>query len=876
MKRIIYTLIALVSFIGAKADMKDADYDFTASLGPKDNPTLMYFKWVDKEAKTCKTAVDPDIELYIKENPFVLDDITSDTGGGGTYKPISCGGKEMKLRYISNPDAYVNIQAPEVANWNGGFVFPEDGKFKFINEEGEEDEATIVEISDYAFANGKITCAIKIPRTVKKIGKAAFYRYSDWGGGTLDLSNVEEIGEYAFADGNMGNIIFPENECYVKEGAFANLGGVSSLELNYPNLHLGDYAFYKCTSLKSLEITALGNNLKDDEGKTIPQGESIFENAENLANGIIDNIDIPKRMFLNCGQYKNIVIGDHIERIGEAAFYRCNVETVKLGENLKYIGTAAFMPCTGIDGPLTIPDSVIEIGDYAFYHCTQACPLTFSKNLEWIGDFAFFYNKYECQSSWTLHSKLKHVGINAFQFNRTSGTEGAWKDLYVYAYAKTKEECPEMDWAENPDYETNPNNPSKGFSGFGEYNPDLEETQGWYNRYEYWCYAYVCLHVPQGCYEAYSTHPEWGKFHCIIADLVPEDSFTDDEDGSIQKHVGYVFLSLEPNVSSDDYKSYPLTEDLFGDENFKNRTSQLVDEWEIYVPEDNDINDGNESQLKNITTLISPLDEDYPGDDAENKTWFVKPNKYGQQLILGYNNTDSFEWDYGQNKWVPKRSLVGAIMVFVCPTVTLVYDNTPNPQKLGVRALSSTSTEGDESQVSSNYDEVVNSSSSYQHRAIYNSYPKFGLTAPLGITIETIEKAHYNEDGIYTDDYTGREEVEDDQLVGEGSDTSNDGGYIVPLNAITENRVIKLSSSLDDDMREVPTTIGTVELSDKISVTTNGLSLTVNGAEENAIIRIYDPQGVMLKKTTDKTVTLPYAGVYIVTVEDIAFKAFVH
>lgn len=863
MKRIILTIFTLASLFVAKAEITEADYDFKVNVGYEDNPTWMYFKWVIKEEKTCKTALDPDIQMVenIANAEFELAN-ASDTGGGGSYPITTCSYSNFYLQYISDPYKNVQVQAPYLSDNDPAMkkrALPEDGIYHFINEDGEEDYAILVEISDYTFA-GRASGSIKIPDTVKRIGKAAFLWYSG-SGATLDLNNVEEVGEYAFAHGYFGDIKFPQTKCDVYDWAFANMGeGITSMEFDYPYLHLGDYVFYN-SPLTKLTITALGNELKDKEGNTVVQGSNIFEGSTRLFDVTIDNIDIPARMFLNCGKYNNIVIGDNVKNIGEAAFCLCYGKDLKFGESLEYIGKAAFMPCSSIDGPLTFPDSVVKIDDYAFYGCTAACPLTFSKSLEWVGDFAFFRNKYECDTYWTLHSKLKHVGINAFQFNRTATDENnkqGWKDLYVYAYAKTPEEAPKMPWADNPDYETNPNDPSKGFSGFGEYNKELEETDGWYNRYEYWAYAYVCLHVPVGCYYAYRNHEEWGKFQCIIADLVPEDSFTKDEDGSIQKHVGYVFLSLEPNVSSEDYKSYPLSENLFSDANFANSTKQLVDEWEIYDPDQDPKN--------NNVELLGP---DYEGEDG--KGWYVKPQHYGQQLILGYNNKESYEWDYGKNDWVPKRALVGAIMVFVCPTVTLVYDEQPVASKAPAKMIGALDDSTDTP--STPYDDVVSTSSSYQHRAIYNSYPKFGLSAPAGITIETIEKGHFNEDGAYTNGYGSLVNVGNDQLVGEGSSTDNDGGYIVPLNAITENRVIKLSSGTEAGY--TTTGVETVKIDDTVSVTTNGLMLTINGADENAVVRVYDTKGILLKETTEKSILLPNAGVYVLTVEGVSFKAMV-
>lgn len=350
---------------------------------------------------------------------------------------------------------------------------------------------------------------------------------------------------------------------------------------------------------------------------------------------------------------------------------------------------------------------------------------------------------------------------------------------------------------------------------------------------------------------------EWGKFQCIIEDLVPEDTFTKDEDGSIQKHVGYVFLSLEPNVSSDDYKSYPLSEDLFSSSNFVSQAALKVDTWEIYDPDEDSSN--------NNVVLIEPEVE---GPDG----WMVQPQHYGQQLILGYNTEDNRSWN--GNDWVKEKTLVGAIMVFVCPTVTLVYDETPTGAKATApHKINTLDESGNAESTSADYDDVVSSSSSYQHRAIYNSYPKFGLTAPAGITIETIEKGHFDENGGYTNGYEGLVGVEDDQLVGEGSDTKP-GGYIVPLNAITENRVIKLSSGTDDENYHT-TGVQTVKIDDTISVTTNGLMLTINGADENAVVRVYDTKGILLKETTEKSILLPNAGVYVLTVEGVSFKAMV-
>lgn len=849
MKRLSIIIFSLACIFAAKAEISESDYDFKVNYGSEWNPEYLYFQWVDKEAKTCRTVVDPDITFYIEEMTQEVD--LAHGNGDGHFPMTKYITRNVKLTLNSNPDANeytIYIPTPYWSD-NGSFSLPQDGKINFINENGEEDVATLEEIGDFTFVKKVSVSNLTIPDTVKKIGKCAFFRYSTWNG-TLDLNNVEEVGEYAFAECSIKNIKFPTGKCTLKEGAFLNLGAIESLVFDNPNLNIGDFVFFK-SSLKTLEINQLGE-----------LGKSIFENSETISDVTIDNIDIPDHMFCFCSSYKNIIIGDNIKNIGEAAFFNTVPTQLKLGKSLEYIGKAAFMPFTGVVGELYIPDTVTKIDDYAFYQASSVCPIHFSRNLEWIGDYAFFWTLYNCESTVTLYSKLKHVGVNAMQFNKTAtaDTGNVYKDLYVYAYAETKDDCPEMLWEKNPDY-TGVDGTAEGFSGFGEYNEKYEEHGEWWELTVFQIYAWVCLHVPQGCYDAYRNHPEWGKFKCIVADLIPDDTMTKDEDGSIQKHVGYVFLSLEPNVDSNDYKSYPLTEDLFGADTFVNATGQLVDEWEIY--------DADEDPSNNEVTLIAPA------EGSDDNTWYVKPQKYGQRLLLGYNNTDSKEPNpsaqEGEDKWITKRTLVGALMVFVCPTVTLVYDQTPDAA--AAQATQSYATKAKAASADP-YTEATTSSSSYQHRAIYNSYPKYGVIAPQGITIEAIEKSHFDENGEYTNGYNGFIDLEDDQRVGSDTNTeSND--YVVPLNAITENRVIKLTSALDEEQRDVTTSVNTVEISDKISVTTRGLELTINGADDESTVNVYDTQGVLLKSTADKTFTLPTAGVYLIMVEDKAFKALV-
>ena len=189
------------------------------------------------------------------------------------------------------------------------------------------------------------------------------------------LEKVLAIGPNVFADCTyLTSVEFSDNVTTIYKGAFKGCTGLAIVKLGNSLSTIGQNAFYNCESLKKVyysgsveewcKIGGLKNLLND--------------NCVFYINGSIVEGDI--------------VLNSGTEYIASASFYRCNALT-----------------------SITIPFSVVGIGDYAFYECTAMDSVTFidGSDVRSFGEYAF----YNCKrlTSIVVPSEVKSIGQNAFE-----------------------------------------------------------------------------------------------------------------------------------------------------------------------------------------------------------------------------------------------------------------------------------------------------------------------------------------------------------------------------------------------------------------------------------------------------------------------------
>jgi len=260
--------------------------------------------------------------------------------------------------------------------------------------------ASVTNIGDYAFYTCLELTNVTIPDSVTSVGYEAFASCPSLTSVTIP-ANLTNIGAGVFsACPNLTAITVDTNNSF-----FSSVNGVlfdksQTTLIQFPGgmgglyaipgsvTSIGTEAFFGCHFLTNVMIP----------GSVTSMGSNAFFGCFGLVTVILDYgvTNIGDYAFFNCSSLTGVMIPNSVTKIGEWAFsgnaefggYACALTTVSIPGSVTSIGIGAFAGCPLIGG-VTIGNGVTCIGTYAFQGCGPA-ELTIPASVTNIGDYAFF------------------------------------------------------------------------------------------------------------------------------------------------------------------------------------------------------------------------------------------------------------------------------------------------------------------------------------------------------------------------------------------------------------------------------------------------------------------------------------------------------
>lgn len=268
-----------------------------------------------------------------------------------------------------SPDSYKGVIKIPSEAYSGGRTF------------------TVVSIEPYAFENNIEITEVQLGNNLKQIGACAF----------ANCSNIKKVMIFSKNCDSAGTLENP---------AFKNCLNINVLEFGSDVISVPKYLMVEAAYLDKIQFGENIRNIGDYAFYSHPEIKEIL-----LSNSLQK---VGKHSFENCNGIVDLILPDDVVSLDEYAFAGCkSLKNIKFPKSLQIIYKSAFESCEKINQIDFSNCNLLEIGESAFYNCSDVKKLCFSQILTKIGDESFGKNV-KLQSI-SIPESVISIGFGAFE-----------------------------------------------------------------------------------------------------------------------------------------------------------------------------------------------------------------------------------------------------------------------------------------------------------------------------------------------------------------------------------------------------------------------------------------------------------------------------
>jgi hypothetical protein len=228
---------------------------------------------------------------------------------------------------------------------------------------------------------------------------------------TINGLPVTGIGEWAFYDSPVPNVLIPDSVTNIADGAFFDCASLTNVTVGDKVMSLGDWTFASCSNLTSAcfrgDAPSLGGTNvfygcrgtvyylqgTTDWGSTLGGRPAVLWNPPVPFTYTTNNETITITGYTGSGG--SVAMPGRINflpvtSIGEWAFYDTSVTNVLIPDSVTNIADGAFFDCASLTN-VTVGDKVMSLGDWTFAFCSNLTSVCFRGDAPSLGGASVFY-----------------------------------------------------------------------------------------------------------------------------------------------------------------------------------------------------------------------------------------------------------------------------------------------------------------------------------------------------------------------------------------------------------------------------------------------------------------------------------------------------